>query len=326
MVTIRAAQAADAPLILTYVQRKATFDRAMGAFEGELSTSVERIEQTLFAAQPFAHVLLAEVAGQAVGFALYAFRYSSFAGCPSLWLDDLYVDEEQRSQGIGIKLMQQLVLAASSRHCTHLAWTADARNRAGLRFYQRLGAEVSQQIGDRCYFRWCPPTLGQPTPAQAQGANTVAAVIRAATSAEDRRIARHFYQMWLDNGLVPEQLDSEWEAITLAYIAEARETLGYQAFVAEVDGQIVGSAGGQRFAGLYPINFTAEFRRDGYVWGVYVESAFRRQGLGQQLTEQVLAHLRTLGCTRAVLNASPSGKSVYEQLGFVASNSMTVPL
>ncbi len=152
------------------------------------------------------------------------------------------------------------------------------------------------------------------------------ALIRPATPQEDSVIARHFYQMWLDNGLSPDQIEPDWEAITLAYVAEARETLGYQAFVAEVDGQMVGSAGGQRFAGLYPINFTASFRRDGYVWGVYVEPEFRRQGLGKQLTEQVLAHLRSLGCTRAVLNASPSGKSVYEQLGFLAGNAMTLAL
>lgn len=150
--------------------------------------------------------------------------------------------------------------------------------------------------------------------------------LRPATPDEDPIIARHFYQMWLDNGLTPEQLEPDWERITLDYIAQARETLGYQAFVVEVAGQIVGSAGGQQFAGLYPINFTVGFRRDGYLWGVYVEPAFRRRGLGQQLTEQVVGHLRSLGCTRAVLNASPSGQSVYEQLGFVPGNAMTLVL
>lgn len=150
--------------------------------------------------------------------------------------------------------------------------------------------------------------------------------LRPATSQEDVVIARHFYHMWLDNGLTPELIEPEWEVIALAYIAEARDTLGYQAFLAELDGRIVGSAGGQHLAGLYPINFTPAFRRDGYVWGVYVEPAFRRQGLGKQLIEQVLAHLRSLGCTRAVLNASPSGRSLYEQLGFESGNAMTLAL
>lgn len=152
------------------------------------------------------------------------------------------------------------------------------------------------------------------------------ALLRPATPQEDPVIARHFYQLWLDNGLTPEQIEPDWQAITLAYVSDTREILGYQAFVAEVDGLIVGSAGGQCFGGLYPINFTPAFRRDGYIWGLYVEPEFRRQGLGKQLTEQVLEHLRSLGCTRAVLNASPSGRSVYEQLGFVPGNSMTLAL
>ncbi len=326
VVTIRAAQATDASLICSYLQRKAAFDCSVGAFTGELTTSIERIEQTLFRGTPLAQVLLAEKAGQPVGFALYALRYSSFAGRPSLWLEDLYVDEAERSNGIGLQLMQALSRMAALQDCTHLAWTADARNQAGLRFYRRLGAEVEQQIGHRCYLRWQPSALTlEPSP-QPQGIQSSPLEIRVARPEEDSVIARHFYQMWIDNGLIAEQLEPSWEAITLDYLTQARATLGYQAFVVEVEGQIVGSAGGQRFAGLYPINFTPAFRRDGYIWGVYVEPPFRRQGLGTQLTEQVIEHLRSLGCTRIVLNASPSGHSVYEQLGFVPGNAMTLAL
>lgn len=150
--------------------------------------------------------------------------------------------------------------------------------------------------------------------------------IRAATVAEDTLIAQHFYQLWRDNGLSPEMICPDWQAITLSFITQARRELGYQAFVAEVAGQVVGSAGGQRFAGCYPIAFTPAFRADGYIWGVYVEPEYRQQGIGKQLTQRVLDHLQRMGCTRAVLNASPSGKSVYEQLGFQPSNAMSLEL
>jgi hypothetical protein len=40
----------------------------------------------------------------------------------------------------------------------------------------------------------------------------------------------------------------------------------------------------------------------------------------------VIEHLKSLNCIKAVLNASPSGKAVYEQLGFVAGNEMTLNL
>ncbi len=48
---------------------------------------------------------------QVYGFALYGFRYSSFAGQSSIWLDDLYIDREMRSQGAGALLMKRLASA-----------------------------------------------------------------------------------------------------------------------------------------------------------------------------------------------------------------------
>jgi GNAT superfamily N-acetyltransferase len=101
-------------------------------------------------------VLFAEFSGFEVGFALYGFRYSSFLGQPSIWLDDLYVDEDQRSQGAGAALMNQLAQIAKENDCTHLAWNADARNTRGLSFYDRLGAKITEQQGNRCFLRWNP--------------------------------------------------------------------------------------------------------------------------------------------------------------------------
>jgi GNAT superfamily N-acetyltransferase len=59
-----------------------------------------------------------------------------------------------RSEGAGTLLMNKLQQIADENNCTHLAWTADARNIRGLKFYRRLGAEVSEQKGDRCLFKW----------------------------------------------------------------------------------------------------------------------------------------------------------------------------
>ncbi len=150
--------------------------------------------------------------------------------------------------------------------------------------------------------------------------------VRAATSVEDALIARHFYQMWLDNQIPESAIATDWLEMTLQFIYHARQTLGYQAFVAEVEGQVVGSAGCQRSAGLYPNILKAAERCDGYIWGVYVEPGYRGQGIATQLTQQAIAYLKAINCTHAVLNASPSGKSVYARLGFVNSNSMRLDL
>lgn len=150
--------------------------------------------------------------------------------------------------------------------------------------------------------------------------------IRETTLSEDSLIAQHFYQLWRDNDVPETAIDSNWLDITLNFITQARQELFYQAFVAEVNSVIVGSASCQLFSGLYPNVFTAEYRKFGYIWGVYVEPAYRKQGIAKKLTQSAIAYLKAIGCTRVVLNASPSGKPVYSNLGFVESNAMQLDL
>lgn len=151
---VRTAIPDDVSLILSFIKKKAEFDRNIGAFSGVLQVSEEKIRKTLFRAIPFSYVLFAETSESEVGFALYGFRYSSFAGQPSIWLDDLYVDEKMRSRGAGAALMSHLVQIAKANDCTHLAWNADARNTRGLSFYHRLGAKIIEQKGNRCFLSW----------------------------------------------------------------------------------------------------------------------------------------------------------------------------
>ncbi|MBW4552278.1 MAG: GNAT family N-acetyltransferase [Aphanocapsa sp. GSE-SYN-MK-11-07L] len=153
---VRPAQPNEIPLIFSFIQKKAEFDRRIGAYSGRLQVTAEKLSKTLFVPIPFSYVLFAEQPTGVVGFALYGFRYSSFVGQPSLWLDDLYVDEPNRSQGTGTVLMNTLAEVAEAHDCTHLAWTADARNQRGLNFYNQIGATIAEQTGDRCLFTWNP--------------------------------------------------------------------------------------------------------------------------------------------------------------------------
>jgi ribosomal protein S18 acetylase RimI-like enzyme len=150
--------------------------------------------------------------------------------------------------------------------------------------------------------------------------------IRKARPGEDGLIADHFYQMWRENQVAPDGFAVDWRNQVLQFIDGARQSLNYQAFVAVARNQIIGSVGCQRFEGLYPIVFNPAYRCDGYIWGVYVKPAYRQQGIGRQLTEQAILYLQSIQCTHAVLNASPFGKVLYEQLGFKSSNLMRLSL
>jgi GNAT superfamily N-acetyltransferase len=151
---VRFANIEEVALIYQFIQDKAEFDRSIGAYSGKVQTTPDKIKQTIFSDRPFAYVLLAENEQDKIGFALYGFRYSSFVGQPSIWLDDLFVKPEMRNSGAGTLLMKKLQQIAQNNNCSHIAWTADARNIQGLKFYQRLGAKISEQKGDRCFFHW----------------------------------------------------------------------------------------------------------------------------------------------------------------------------
>ncbi|MFB2975438.1 GNAT family N-acetyltransferase [Microseira sp. BLCC-F43] len=150
--------------------------------------------------------------------------------------------------------------------------------------------------------------------------------IREANKQEDSLIARHFYQLWRDNDVPNQSIQYNWLEITLQFIERARQELCYKAFVAEIDGEVVGSAGCQLFAGLYPQALAEEYRKYGYIWGVYVEPPFRGQGIAKKLTGMTVDYLKSLGCTQAILHASPLGKPVYSSLGFSQSNEMRLDL
>ncbi len=83
------------------------------------------------------------------------------------------------------------------------------------------------------------------------------------------------------------------------------------AFVAELDGTPAGTAATMVFG---PVAWVAL---------VLVDPALRRRGLGTALMEHALAHLDGLGVPTVRLDATPLGRPVYEQLGFVAEHVLT---
>lgn len=161
---------------------------------------------------------------------------------------------------------------------------------------------------------------------EAQAEQFQAVQFRVAQTTEDAVIARHFYQLWLDNQIPAADIRPDWQAATLQFIQQARQDLQFQAYAAVIEQQVVGSVSCQLFSGLYPLILTDRQRKYGYIWGVYVEPPYRRQGIAKQLTQMAIDYLKSLHCTRVILHASPSGKPLYEQLGFIPSTEMRLDL
>jgi len=80
-------------------------------------------------------------------------------------------------------------------------------------------------------------------------------------------------------------------------------------FVAEVDGEIVGTGGATIFPGA---------PATGWVHGIVVRPGQQRSGLGGRLTEAAIAWLRARSAGAVLLLATDAGHPVYERIGFVA--------
>jgi GNAT superfamily N-acetyltransferase len=134
--TIRAANAADAPTICGLIRKLAEYER----LTHELLFDERQMTEHLFGRHRFAEVLLAEDNGRAVGCAVFYHNYSTFAGKPGIYLEDLFVLPDYRGRGHGRALFQAVVNVAVERGCGRMEWAALNWNEPAIEFYESFGA------------------------------------------------------------------------------------------------------------------------------------------------------------------------------------------
>lgn len=133
---IRTALAGDAPVLLSLIRGLADYER----LAHEVVATEAQPATELGAAHPVVHALVAEQDGEAVGFALYFFSFSTFVGRQGLYLEDLYVRPASRGRGIGRALLGELARRAAARGCGRMEWSVLDWNVDAQRFYEGLGA------------------------------------------------------------------------------------------------------------------------------------------------------------------------------------------
>lgn len=134
--TIRAATVADVPSIHGFIRALAEYER----MTAEVTATEEQLRETLFGEHPRAEVILAELAGRPVGFALFFHNYSTFLAKPGIYLEDLFVLPEFRGRGFGKALLIHLAKLAQERGCGRFEWSVLDWNEPSIQFYRSLGA------------------------------------------------------------------------------------------------------------------------------------------------------------------------------------------
>jgi ribosomal protein S18 acetylase RimI-like enzyme len=104
-----------------------------------LNATFKMTGQNLRDAKGLAHVMVAEDAGLLQGVCLWTMTYSSWRGCPGIYISDLYVLPHVRGRKIGEKLLRGTILESQKRGAAFIKMEVDVSNEAGGRFYERLG-------------------------------------------------------------------------------------------------------------------------------------------------------------------------------------------
>lgn len=140
-VNIRVATADDAALILRFIRELAIYEKA----ESSVQTDEDGIRASLFGPDAKAHALICEADGNAIGYAVYFYNYSTWLGRNGIYLEDLYVSPDSRGSGAGKALLQHIARIAVAQNCGRFEWSVLDWNEPAIRFYEAAGARPQSE-------------------------------------------------------------------------------------------------------------------------------------------------------------------------------------
>lgn len=141
-VTIKAATIDDVPLILTFIKKLAEYENRAHA----VTATEEGLREVLFGARQYAEILIAYHENQPAGFAAFSHNFSTYLGKPKLYVEDFFVDVEQRGKGLGKALLAHMSKLALERNCVRVEGAVEEWNAPSIKFYKSIGAEPMNDL------------------------------------------------------------------------------------------------------------------------------------------------------------------------------------
>ena len=99
------------------------------------------IEQMKEEQEHFRILVVEKEDGEFIGFASTFIAWYSWIG-KSLYLDDLFVVEKYRGNGLGSKLMDKVFDLAKTEKCKKVRWQVSKWNNNAIEFYKKKGAII----------------------------------------------------------------------------------------------------------------------------------------------------------------------------------------
>jgi GNAT superfamily N-acetyltransferase len=138
---IRPGRPGDVPAVYQLIRDLASYERSLP----EVTGTQQDLANALFGPEPAVFVHVAEHDGRVAGFALWYLSYSTWQGRHGIYLEDLYVEPEQRGRGYGRDLLAELAVLCVERGYGRLEWSVLDWNAPALGFYTSLGATAMDE-------------------------------------------------------------------------------------------------------------------------------------------------------------------------------------
>lgn len=133
---IRYAERKDICLIKEFIMAIAEYEK----MKNDVVASLDSLEEWIFD-KKIANVIFILEDKKEVGFALYFYNFSTFAGRAGLYLEDLFVKKEYRGKGYGKALLKRLAKIAKDENLGRMEWVCLDWNKPSIDFYLSLGAK-----------------------------------------------------------------------------------------------------------------------------------------------------------------------------------------
>jgi GNAT superfamily N-acetyltransferase len=145
----------------------------------------------------------------------------------------------------------------------------------------------------------------------------MAFTVRSATTDDLEVLVRHRIQMFVDMGGVVDETMIATEFTK--WLQQHLSSRTYRAWLV-LDGDIVAGGGGATVI-PWPPGPRYPGHRLAFVYNVYTEPRYRRQGVARLVMKVIQDWCLAEGVTSVALNASADGRRLYESLGYVVTPS-----
>ena len=126
----------DIPALLSLIRGLAAYEKKPHAV---VATEQDLVRDS-FGPNPKFRTLIADWKGEPAGYASLFHFYSTYQGNSAMFLEDLFVLDRFRGNGIGMALLSAVARLAIDEGCFGLRWEVLDWNHSAIEFYKKLGA------------------------------------------------------------------------------------------------------------------------------------------------------------------------------------------